>query len=265
MNLERKVMGMLWGLKEHAWNQGDEGDLQESLNSMKVLLRCVDLGFYQVVKGELDPNCDLSVEPKLSKRDPNRDLPKAPEDVALVLNKCGGDTPKAFARVCKSSSVGEFDRAFGSPRKLRQRSITYLFRVQPFRVLNMEVKLEEKLEKLRGGLDSMRLDTQSVDTKVKGMEKQPSFSIHGSERNHNEGPKSLSSGSFRSHRSGRSERYERPKRIRRDKEEPRKGPLEGMKNGSDTDSVELYLTLSQLSADLDIDKRDKVGLDSISD
>ncbi|RDY02852.1 hypothetical protein CR513_13652, partial [Mucuna pruriens] len=33
---------------------------------------------------------------------------------------------------------------------------------------------------------------------------------------------------------------------------------------SDTSSAELYPTLSQLSANLDIDERDRVGLDSVS-
>ncbi|RDX78480.1 hypothetical protein CR513_41245, partial [Mucuna pruriens] len=44
-------------------------------------------------------------------------------------------------------------------------------------------RLEERIEKLRGGLESMRLDTQSINAKVdalsKGKEKKKS---HGSDR-----------------------------------------------------------------------------------
>ncbi|RDX90467.1 hypothetical protein CR513_27661, partial [Mucuna pruriens] len=73
--------------------------------------------------------------------------------------------------------------------------------------------------KLGGGLDSMRIDIESINAKNQ------SVSIHESEGSHHEGPNSLSIGSFQSHRSVRSERHERPMRVRRHGEELRKGPF----------------------------------------
>ncbi|RDX90682.1 hypothetical protein CR513_27423, partial [Mucuna pruriens] len=77
-----------------------------------------------------------------------------------------------------------------------------------------------------GGLESMRIDIQSVIAKVevlsKGKGKTYSVSMHESEGSHNDDPSSPSSGSHRSHMSVRSEGHVRPRRERRHKEEHRR-------------------------------------------
>ncbi|RDY00536.1 hypothetical protein CR513_16276, partial [Mucuna pruriens] len=111
-------------------------------------------------------------------------------------------------------------------------------------------RLEEKLEKLGGGLESMRIDTQSVSAKEEASSRGKGkfgVSMHEREGSRSESPNSLSNRFHISHRRKRSKRLRRERRheeenpgrerryeeehqrVRRYEEDPRRAPLDALK------------------------------------
>ncbi|RDX95718.1 hypothetical protein CR513_21719, partial [Mucuna pruriens] len=87
------------------------------------------------------------------------------------------------------------------------------------KVMRHVKRVEDKLVKLGGDLESMRIDTQSVNAKVETLSRGKGmcgFFMHESEGSRSESPNISSN---RSYRSQKSERSERPRRERRREED----------------------------------------------
>ncbi|RDX84929.1 hypothetical protein CR513_33949, partial [Mucuna pruriens] len=91
------------------------------------------------------------------------------------------------------------------------------------RTLDVEERMVEKLEKLGGGLESMRIDMTCVNAKVEALsraKRKSGVSMHESEGSRSESPNSSSNRSHKSHHGERSETLRRE--MRHEEEEPRK-------------------------------------------